>query len=558
MRPVRAIAWCIIAIFAVLLVVFHSYSYSSFLALVIKITGYNKPDKIALLLTEGKFKALKLSPALGVVVGVLALIFRWQLGRALSRLKQYTILSFHSIKLSVRSFSQQEVILISILLLINVCVKVYFAITLPISYDEAWTFLNFTTKGIASSISYYPAPNNHIFFSVLTNLFSHLPLSYQLMLRLPALLGNCLFIFLLYTFTRRLYSYKVALTLATISSFLFPVLYYGFMARGYSYVLLFFLISYYAVIKLFINPAQASRYLFVFSVSAVFGFYTVPAFLYPYGTIILYLGAWAIIKEQNVLLRKIILWCMFTTFCVIILYTPIFIVSGIKSVTSNNFVLPISRTTVLHNLADHFMLTYSLFFYFPFALPSVIVLLLLAFINKQYRIISVFNLWIIVFAFAIPVIHSVLPFPRIWIYLEVPVIFSAGSLLQYAFSPRLPMGVLISFLLIFMVAECVQNTRLVYQEENYAVEAKQMCGYLLANKVKIVYTNEALTDVFVIYTYKELNKPVQCFMHPSDIADTANKMDALILKKDTKDIAPGYYPMYNNDYVIVYRKKMIK
>src|SRR5262249_30214712 len=50
------------------------------------------------------------------------------------------------------------------------------AATLPVTYDEAWTFMNFTMRPAFASVTYYPAPNNHVLFSVLSNAAPLLPL----------------------------------------------------------------------------------------------------------------------------------------------------------------------------------------------------------------------------------------------------------------------------------------------------------------------------------------------------------------------------------------------
>jgi len=554
MRSLKIVAWSVITLSALAVILLLFYSYADFLTLVLKITHYNKPEKIAALLTPRKFLIIKLSPLTGVLVGWVVLIFKGPIARELYKFMNYSIQTFRLFIASIRAYSKEETILLAVLLAINLIVKFYLAITLPLTYDEAWTFLNFTEKGIASSISYYPAPNNHIFFSVLTNISSHLPLSYHMMVRVPSVLGNCLFLFLLYAFCRRLYNYKIAITMATIVSFLYPVFYYGFTARGYSYILLFFLINYYSIISLLMDPNQAARYLFVFSISSVLGFYTMPAFLYPYITINIFLAAWALFTRRWNLFKYMVLWGIVTGACVLILYTPIFIVSGIKAVTSNSYVSPIPRALIIPNLLPHFLLTYNTFFYFLYSLPLAVVIVLLAFIDRPYQFVALFNLWIISFSFVIPILHSVIPFPRNWVYLIIPVIFSFGNVLNYFLSSRVKLTVLVPCLIILVIEETQHSTFMTYKEVKFALEAKQMNKYLIDHNLNVIYTDEPLTDVFVLYAYTEKKKPLKCFIKLSDIEDTTNKIDALILKKNSKNITAKFQPAYYNDFVTIYTR----
>ena len=66
---------------------------------------------------------------------------------------------------------------IYLLFLIPFFITFYLAFYLPITYDESFTFINFINTGIAVSLSFYPAPNNHVLYSVISsflNLFAEL------------------------------------------------------------------------------------------------------------------------------------------------------------------------------------------------------------------------------------------------------------------------------------------------------------------------------------------------------------------------------------------------
>ena len=59
-------------------------------------------------------------------------------------------------------------------LTIPLACSIYYAIRLPVTYDEAWTYLYFTINSPLVSASFYPAPNNHILFSLLARVTTSL------------------------------------------------------------------------------------------------------------------------------------------------------------------------------------------------------------------------------------------------------------------------------------------------------------------------------------------------------------------------------------------------
>ena len=62
-----------------------------------------------------------------------------------------------------------------LLLILPLVFNLYLIISLPITYDEAWTYNNFISKGLLVSVSYYPMPNNHVLYNAICsiiNLFS--------------------------------------------------------------------------------------------------------------------------------------------------------------------------------------------------------------------------------------------------------------------------------------------------------------------------------------------------------------------------------------------------
>ncbi|MGB5418838.1 hypothetical protein, partial [Algibacter sp.] len=55
---------------------------------------------------------------------------------------------------------------LSLVFLLLLC---FYAIYLPLSYDEAYTFLQFVDRSLFYAFCTYPAPNNHVFHSIFSN-----------------------------------------------------------------------------------------------------------------------------------------------------------------------------------------------------------------------------------------------------------------------------------------------------------------------------------------------------------------------------------------------------
>lgn len=378
MRLYKILSGLIIVVFTGLFLYLQVLHYDDCIKLISNISGYSKTDKISSLLTPAKFSLLKFAPLVGVLVGLLMLLFRRPILKTIFFTINNIATAYRYIVHSFRRFSRDEKIVFWLLITLNILVKGYYAWHFAITYDEAWTYLNFTDRGIISSVTYYSAPNNHILNSVLTNIFNHLPLPVTFRIRLPSLILSTFFLIVFYIFSRRWLNKKVVILLLFILSFLTPELFYGFTARGYIMVILFSAICYFISIRLLETRANEMRNMFYFSLCAILGFYTMPSFLYPYVTLNIYIFACAILNKRDSLLRKIILWGIVTVAGVVLLYLPVFAISGIDSVISNQYVVPISTAEVMQRLWPHMLDVFEYLFIYRYAIFIVYAILIFA------------------------------------------------------------------------------------------------------------------------------------------------------------------------------------
>ncbi|AWA31227.1 hypothetical protein HYN48_14600 [Flavobacterium magnum] len=164
--------------------------------------------------------------------------------------------------------------------LIPLAVSVYYAVVMPVSYDEAWTYIHFTHKGFITSVTHYPAPNNHILHSVLTNITKYIPLWTDLLkLRVSSIVANFVSLIVLYRLVSAHYNTRLALAVVAVSSMLFMNVYYSYMSRGYALYNLFFISALFAAFNI-IKNLRVRRNWILLSVCCILGLCTVPTFVY--------------------------------------------------------------------------------------------------------------------------------------------------------------------------------------------------------------------------------------------------------------------------------------
>ena len=95
------------------------------------------------------------------------------------------------------------------LLVIPFIASGYYTITMPVTYDEAWTYLYFTSNSPLASLSFYPVSNNHVLFSLVSNLTYYLPFIPDLIaFRLSSVVFSILTWILLLYITRKWFGEK--------------------------------------------------------------------------------------------------------------------------------------------------------------------------------------------------------------------------------------------------------------------------------------------------------------------------------------------------------------
>ncbi|MEZ4888669.1 MAG: hypothetical protein R3E32_28345 [Chitinophagales bacterium] len=425
------------------------------------------------------------------------------------------------------SLSTNYTLIATGIILFSFGLSLYHVTVMPISYDEALTYLNFTKKGFLTSISYYPAPNNHVLHSLLTRIFVGFPFSQHINLRLPNLIFSILTSIIFYLSFTKLFKQKTALLLLTVFCFLFPVQYYSYMSRGYMLVLFAFTICFYSTIRLISTPIVESKnhtkYFVSLSLGAVVGFFTMPSFLYPYFTCVLLIFVMFITKKNIKGISYLTVSCLLTSLVVLILYTPIFIVSGIDAIINNRFVVPISRVQVLEGLLGHFNSTSIFLFSIPLQV-FLFVLFIMCFVARKTKMVIIPMCFFLIVPFIL-LLHSVIPFPRTWVYLIVPFLYLIGLTIEnFQVDKKLSIKSIGFFSIIIILFSIFNFNKKVNRRESFSFKVIKIADYLVDQKAKHIYVNHPLININLTFIFEEKNIDIPITYSRKDIDNSELKM----------------------------------
>lgn len=211
----------------------------------------------------------------------------------------------------------------------------------PIMHDEAQTYQYFVLFSPKTIVSDFTVLNNHILHSLLaqfsTNFLGHQPWA----LRFPAFIAGVLIIPVAYLVVRRLLSRNAALlatALCVPSSILIE---YSTNARGYSLQTLLFLLAVLAAISAKRNGSRPAWVWLV--VLSALCFYTITTMVFFYLSLVAWLALSVVIKDvagnPKRFAARLAISVTVTCTLVALLYLPVVLHSGLKSITSNQYLI---------------------------------------------------------------------------------------------------------------------------------------------------------------------------------------------------------------------------
>jgi hypothetical protein len=226
----------------------------------------------------------------------------------------------------------------------------------PICTDEVFSALNFADKPIGHLLSYYPIPNNHIFFDLINHFFGQVIGDYVVSGRVLSSLFYLLFILGAYRFLyKNIANHFVSFLLAALLAQQFIVWGVGSQARGYALSYWLQWISFVSFYNYFFSQNEDKKlHLFLIIGATILGFWTIPTFLY-------FFVFQCIVGLVICLYKKNFYWSFWQVIAVSLMgvylvYLPVFCYSGTQLVFANKYIVAneLSYWTIANDFLYYF------------------------------------------------------------------------------------------------------------------------------------------------------------------------------------------------------------
>ena len=218
-------------------------------------------------------------------------------------------------------------------------VRGWYLLNYPLGTDEVASYDYFVREGLVAITSYYPIPNNHIFYNLLAWPLAQAGLSPRLVMRLPTLLLGTFGTIAGYVLLARLTGLRLATLIMGLVGLVPLWVYYAAVGRGYFIQFCLLQIGFFAVIEL-LRPASAYWRLswLAFIGSSILGLYTIPTFAYPLASLLASLGVGFLIQRRGQNFWGLAVAGVVILAVTMLLYTPIITVSGWHQLVANRYV----------------------------------------------------------------------------------------------------------------------------------------------------------------------------------------------------------------------------
>ena len=385
---------------------------------------------------------LRVYTSLKVCSGLLAILFigftlflvgfrdqaKSQINNLLFSSKKFIDLRRQEIIELIKAISPSWADLIPLLILLGITiVGIFFRYAYlwrPMGHDETYTFMAFASRGLRVVITDYHLPNNHVFHTILVNIFYEMFGDSPAIIRLPALMAGVLIIPATYMIGKIFYDSKIGLVGASIVASLPVLIDYSTTARGYPVMTLFGLLIIALAAYQKDHKNMISWGLFVLFASL--GMYTNPTMIYPIGMAFTWLLLSQLINDVNQDYgANFYLYLFVSAITILVLsglyYSPIIYSSGLGSIIGNDVIEALAWSEFVQSVLPRIRNTWA---EWNRELPSVISYIAIIGLaasffvpklpkNRRVPLILAGTIWI---GTAL-LIQRVAPWPRIWLFL---------------------------------------------------------------------------------------------------------------------------------------------
>lgn len=416
-------------------------------------------QKISLLISDSKLLYIKF------------LAFSFTISFILITRFQHTYISsfIYKLYLQIKSLFESNTWQAKAAVSIVLIFKIAFIFYLPLHLDEFFSYLFLSSKGFLVSISYYPGPNNHVAYNVLSAICQLLPLPTILAIRLPSLIADIFILLICIRLFKKYISNPNYIFAIVHISFSINYLPFSIAGRGYTLQALFGLVGLISVLKW---EKDKTFYTSIFIIFNTLGFWLLPTHLFVFGSLFL-LSIYLYKNYLNVLISSSI-----TALLSLALYSPILILNGVQSITGNAWVKSLTRAEFNQKVGS-FLIKYieTIVGVNHIAIAGLVLVggigCLIFF--KKYKELVILLIFILS-PIAIIFMQKVTPFPRVFIYLNL--LFTIW-LIYFFVKYRITL-----LLVLFIMIQCFTM---------YSF-SKEMIRYKIENRLSMSEKNELITS----------------------------------------------------------------
>ena len=327
---------------------------------------------------------------------------------------------------------------------LSIVLRLYY-IDNAIGYDEAYTFIRFSSKPFKFALADYHAPNNHILNSLLIGVAYRLLGNHLWIVRVPAFIASVLSVPMAFVAVRRFFkvhqALAVAVTLAVSQTFILNAV----NGRGYPLIILFSLLL--ANLAGLLVKEESRFVLIAYAITGALGFYTIPIFLYPMAGISLWVAVTYLTAPEpwKARWRKVgvfLLACVASGLLTLLLYSPVIIFgTGFKSLVANDIVKSQSWQSFLENFVVRSKNTWGNWTRYTSPAMNWILavgfLISLFFYRKSSNQRLPMQVFLVIGAGVMIFLQRAVALPRIWGYLEMFYLFFSAAGLAWAVAKML-------------------------------------------------------------------------------------------------------------------------
>ena len=468
----------------------------------------------------------------------------------------------NGIKSSFGVLDKTETAILSLVFLFFVCRALFFIKNTELQYDEAWTFVHFSSKGFL--VSALSPNNNHQLYTLFSAFLWKLNLDAKFAVRLPALIFSLFSLFSLFIFVNKIFGKKVSIVCVAVLSVSIPFYFYSVLGRGYAPMLLFTIVSSFSLLKIEKNSLSNIFHFRIFIISTLLGVCSNPAFLFVW---ILNVLIFIIINNnKKKLIIDFFVANLITSLFMLLLMIPMMVSGAVgilgaaaeKNIETGNFLL------YLHRLADWLFLgsKWNVFFVFlGLAFLFLLVNIKLFDFVKHRRIYLLQFFWLFPFLFFISTgIES--PY-RIWFWM--PIFFWLHFVIII---DKIKVSTLLKILIYSTAA--VFNFYISHKHYfmNWSLdldrESKKIAQKILNEKDGTIkcYTFSRYDKPLLDYYFLINNRDYKTFMPFKEsrnyLAFENNKFDAVLLDIEDYKASEKELEVLQNEYKVIYQNNRIK